>query len=181
MKTEVLVTAFGEDRPGIVARLTEVFVKNQANLEESRMCILGGEFAAIMLVTLPKDSIAGLNRDLESLKSSHTIVAHTKETRALAPDRFKGHAPYKLKVRGADHEGIVHKVSSFLRDHSINIQEVETGVTPAPETGTPLFSMTATILVPDKITQKELRKSFSEIADAESVDIDIDSLVATAV
>ncbi len=181
MKTEVLVTAFGEDRPGIVARLTEVFVKNQANLEESRMCILGGEFAAIMLVTLEKDAIAGLNKDLEGLKATESIVASTKETRAHAPDKFKNHTPYKLKVRGADHEGIVHTVSSFLHDHSINIQDVETGVSPAPETGTPLFSMVATILVPEKITQKELRKSLSQIADSESVDIDIDSMVATPV
>lgn len=181
MRTEVLVTAFGEDRPGIVARLTEVFVKNQANLEESRMCILGGEFAAIMLVTVEKDSIAGLNHDLEGLRSKEMIVATTKETRAQAPDRFKNHTPYKLRVRGADHEGIVHTVSSFLHDQSINIQEVETGVTPAPETGTPLFSMTATILVPEKISQKELRKSLMQIADSESVDIEIDSLVATPV
>ncbi|MBZ0186776.1 MAG: hypothetical protein K8F91_11050, partial [Candidatus Obscuribacterales bacterium] len=46
MNNQLLVTAVGEDRPGIVARVTEVLSGHGANLEASRMAILGGEFAA---------------------------------------------------------------------------------------------------------------------------------------
>jgi glycine cleavage system regulatory protein len=37
MKTQLLVTLVGEDKPGIVARVTAIFVDNGANLEESRL------------------------------------------------------------------------------------------------------------------------------------------------
>src|SRR4051812_38699482 len=69
MKTQLLVTLFGEDKPGIVARVTELFVANGANLEESRMAILGGEFAAIMLVSIEADKVEALKSKLEKLSS----------------------------------------------------------------------------------------------------------------
>src|SRR5271165_5577240 len=117
MKSQLLVTAIGEDRPGIVAHLTETFVKHGANLEDSRMAILGGEFAAIILVSVPSDQCDCLKKELSNLKD---IVVSTRTTNMPMPGRFTGYVPYDLLVNGADHEGIVHKVSAFLRDRSIN-------------------------------------------------------------
>lgn len=176
MRTQLLVTAFGEDRPGIVARLTEVFVKHAANLEESRMAILGGEFAAIVLVDLPKNNIDALDMDLKALKSD-AIHVFSKETQRLDPERFKGYAPYEITLRGADHEGIVHQVSSYLHEQKINIQAMDTTVEHAPETGLPLFCMKAIMLVPPSLSYDDLRKNLNKIATAESVDIDIHSKV----
>jgi glycine cleavage system transcriptional repressor len=172
LKTQLLVTATGEDRPGIVARLTELFVKHGANLEESRMALLGGEFAAIMLVSLPEAKIAPLNHTLAAL-SSESIVVTTKATKPIDPERFRGYVPCRLTVSGADHEGIVHTVSSYLLSRSINIQDMESDVVYAPITGTPLFAMKATVQVPPAIAVSDLRRSLSEIGDKESVEIQV--------
>lgn len=172
MKSQLLVTATGEDRPGIVARLTEVFVKHGANLEESRMALLGGEFAAIILVSLPEEKIAGLNHELAALRNE-SIVVSTKSTQPLPPDKLKGYIPCELTVSGADHEGIVHKISAYLRDHSINIQSMDSDVVHAPVTGTPLFCMRATVQLPPSVPVSSLRKSLAEIGDAESVEVDV--------
>ncbi|MGH9553525.1 MAG: glycine cleavage system protein R [Terriglobales bacterium] len=172
MKKQFVVTATGEDRPGIVARLTEVFVKNGANLEESRMALLGGEFAAIILISVPEEQIDQLKSGLASLKSLN-IVASTKETQKLHPDRFKGYIAYELKIDGADHEGIVHTVSSYLHDRSANIQSMESEIVHAPETGTPLFCMKAIVLVPPSLSLNELRKSLTALGDKESVEIEV--------
>jgi len=174
MKSQLLVTATGEDRPGIVARLTEIFVKHGANLEESRMALLGGEFAAIILISIPEEKIAPLNHELAALKSESITVA-TKTTKPIGQERLKGYVPCDLTVSGADHEGIVHTVSSYLRDRSINIQTMESDVTNAPITGTPLFSMKATVQVPPSIALSELKRSLNEIADRESVEIEVRS------
>ncbi|HEY9774074.1 MAG TPA: ACT domain-containing protein [Planktothrix sp.] len=172
MKKQVLVTAVGEDRPGIVAKLTEVLVKHGANLEESRMSVLGGEFAAISLVTVPEEKMASLEKDLAELKS-HTISVTTKHTKALDPKRFSEHTCLQIDLSGADHEGIVHKVSAFLRDRDINIQSMDTDVVHAPETGTPLFRMKGLIQVPAKLKQADLQKSLDEIGNSESVEISL--------
>lgn len=172
MKSQLLVTATGADRPGIVARLTEVFVKHGANLEESRMALLGGEFAAIILVSVPEDKIAPLNHELAGLKQEEITVS-TKSTQPVSAERFKGYVPCELTVSGADHEGIVHTVSSYLRDHSINIQLMESDVVPAPVTGTPLFCMKATVQVPPSLALSELRRRLTEIGDKQSVEIEL--------
>jgi predicted amino acid-binding ACT domain protein len=44
-----IVSAIGRDRPGIVADLAQLVFDCEANLEDSRMTLLGNEFAAILL------------------------------------------------------------------------------------------------------------------------------------
>ena len=170
MKKQLLVTAAGEDRPGIVARLTEIFVKHGANLEESRMAILGGEFAAIICITVPDEGIENLTQELKGL-DNETITVTTKAMKPLDPKRFTTYVPFEINLTGADHEGIVHRVSRFLRDHSINIQCMDTEVVHAPVSGTPLFHMKATVLVPPSIGFSELQHQLDEIGDEECVDI----------
>lgn len=171
MKTQLLVTLVGEDKPGIVARVTELFVANGANLEESRMAILGGEFAAIMLVVIDEAKIEQLRGSLNKL-SAEGITTTCKQTRAAQANA--GHSSVTLSLRGADHEGIVHSVASYLREKHINIESLETGVTNAPIAGTPLFSMFATLQVPSSLTLEDLRSKLNEIAKRESVDIKLE-------
>ena len=47
-KEYLVVTTVGPDRRGMVEKITDVMVNHQANIEESRMARLGGEFAVIM-------------------------------------------------------------------------------------------------------------------------------------
>ena len=175
MKTQLVVTSVGEDKPGIVARLTELFVDHGANLEESRMAILGGEFAAIMLVSLPEDKVEKLRGSLDKLTSEGLTVG-CKQTRQS--EKLKGRSSYTLSLQGADHEGIVHSVASTLRERDINIEALETGVTPAPVTGTPLFSMTATVQIPSTLRIGDLRATLDDIAKAEAVEITLESKTA---
>lgn len=178
MTNHMLVTAVGEDRPGIVARITEVLVSHGANLEESRMAILGGEFAAIMLITGHID-VAGLNKDLQALEKDGISVT-TRETRPVSSDKYNSYALCEIFLRGADHEGIVHSFSSQLRDKDINIQSVHTEVISAPVTAAPLFCMNATILVPPSLKVEDLRKELEKIADAQGVDIELKSRSAAS-
>jgi glycine cleavage system transcriptional repressor len=177
MKNQLLVTAIGEDRPGIVAKLTEIVAKHGGNLEASRMALLGGDFAAISLVAVPADKCDALEKALNVLTvDGLTIVC--KKSKGVSPDRFAKHTFYKIALTGADHEGIVHKISAHLRDLNINFQSVETDITHAPETGSPLFTMHATIAVPPTITYDALSKDLAKLADQEAVEID---LVSSAV
>lgn len=172
MKEHLLVTAVGEDRPGIVSHLAEVITRHGANMEDSRMTVLGGEFAAIALVTVAPDKLPELLKDLESL-SKEKIQVNTKKTKAPDISRFKGYVTYQISVEGADHEGIVHKISSYLKNHQINIQSMETELVPAPETGTPLFCMNAIVSVPPSIDFKKLNEELGAIGSEEAVEVDI--------
>ncbi|MBM3890900.1 MAG: glycine cleavage system protein R, partial [Verrucomicrobia bacterium] len=45
MRQYLVVSAVGQDRPGIVDRISEFILDHDCNIEDSRMAILGGEFA----------------------------------------------------------------------------------------------------------------------------------------
>jgi glycine cleavage system transcriptional repressor len=172
MKEHLLVTAVGEDRPGIVSHLAEVITRHGANLEDSRMTVLGGEFAAIALVTVLPAKMPELLKDLESL-AKEKISVTTRKTKAPDESRFKGYSTYQVSLTGADHEGIVHKISSYLKNHNINIQSMETELVPAPETGTPLFCMNAIVSVPPEINFKKLNEELNAIGQEEAVEVDL--------
>jgi glycine cleavage system transcriptional repressor len=171
MTNHLLVTAVGEDRPGIVARITEVLVSHGANLEESRMAILGGEFAAVMLVT-GNIELDALRKDLNALEKDGISVS-TKSTKPINPERYKNYTSCEIFLRGADHEGIVHSLSTQLKDKDINIQSVHTEVISAPVSASPLFCMNATILVPPTMSVEGLKKELARIGDSQSVDIEL--------
>ena len=80
---------------------------------------------------------------------------------------------YALHLTGADHEGIVHKVSAYLAAQGINVESMETKVTRAPMSAAPLFRMDAVIKVPLELSLDELDSSLQQIGESLGVDIDI--------
>src|SRR5262245_49454584 len=147
MPRNFIVTLTGPDRIGIVDRLTGLLLDRGGNVETSRMARLGGEVAVLMLVSMPEDRYAGLDEDLEGLAAGGYKVTTTPAERTYA-EAHPGWLPYRIEVRGADHEGIIHEVAHYLSERGINIESVDSETTPAPTSGVPLFNMTARIVVP---------------------------------
>ncbi len=171
-KKYFVVTIVGPDQRGLVARITEEIVAQGANIEESRMSRLGGEFATLMLLSLANGDSQKLLSGLERLNSGQVKVFF-KETTLARLKVFEGFMPYEISVVGADHEGIVHRVAEYLAELRCQIDDMETRVSPAPVTGTPLFSMDAEIKAPPGITLAQLRHKLEALGDPLNVDIEV--------
>jgi glycine cleavage system transcriptional repressor len=169
--SHLVLTVNAPDRPGIVHRVTEVLVAHGGNVEEARMARLGGEFAAILLVSVPEGNRTDLEADLAALERETLRVSSHTTTKAAEP--FRGYVPYELVLSGADHQGILHEVADFLASEGINIQSLDTQVTNAPVTGVALFSMRAVLQAPPAVSFGELRRKLEEIADELGVDIEL--------
>ena len=74
---------------------------------------------------------------------------------------------------GADHEGIVHEIAQGLSGQGISIESMETGVAEAPVSGTPLFSMTALVVVPPHLGESEWIGVLAEAGNQANVDIEV--------
>jgi glycine cleavage system transcriptional repressor len=171
-KEYFVVTIVGPDQRGLVARITDEIVVHDANIEESHMSRLGGEFAVLMLLSLSNGKSQTLLAGLERLNSDH-IKVFVKETDLTRLKVFEGYVPYEISVAGADHEGIVHHVAEYLAKLRCQIDDMETHVTRAPVTGTPLFSMMAEVKTPPGISLQQLRDQLEELGDQLGVDIDV--------
>lgn len=172
MKTKLVVTITCPDRPGIVERMTEIVVSHGANWEDSRMARLGGDFAGIVLISVAEATASRLTQALLDLADEQTTVA-VKTTRAETAAVAVQHRILHLQLGGADHEGIVHKVSAYLASAGINVEAMDTNVSMAPMSAAPLFHMDAIIKVPGAVTVEQLRADLKEIGDELGVDIEV--------
>ena len=120
MNKNLVISLIGHDRIGLVEELSKLAVDSHGNIEASRMAHLGGEFAILMFVTLPSDSYEDLTQKVNKLTDEGFKVIVT-ETKHPDPSKYTGWLPYRIEVNGADHEGIIHKVSHQIAGFGINI------------------------------------------------------------
>ena len=172
MKTYLVVTITCPDRPGIVERITEQVLNHNANWEDSRMSRLGGDFAGIILLSVDQARADQLTQVLLAMSDNETTVTvkATHEDPSAPP---AVHKLVDLSLTGADHEGIVHKVSAYLASQGINVESMDTNVSPAPMSGSPLFHMNAVIKVPTALALNELATNLRHIGDDLGVDMDV--------
>ncbi len=175
-KTHLVVTIVGPDKRGLVAEVTETIAESNANIVESRMMRLGGEFAMIMMLSLQSEQREECNQTLEGFETKGLDV-FVRETDLTRIQKFKGFVPYEVSVWGADHEGIVHAVAEYLTEMHIQFEDVETEVTNAPNTGTPLFSMVTEVAAPPTLTLHDLRDKMDDLSDELGVDISVKLLI----
>jgi glycine cleavage system transcriptional repressor len=172
MRKNLVLTLTGHDRIGIVERVTKLVLDSGGNVDSSRMARLGGEFAMLMLVSLPENRYEELNQNLNELREDDFTMTMCP-TMLTDPEQFVGWMPYQVQVSGADHEGIVHNIAYHLAEHGINIETMDTNMVKAPMSGTPLFTMTAVVLVPPRLPFHDLEDDLEAIGDSLNVDIEI--------
>ena len=171
MQDHLVFTLAGPDRIGIVDRVTEIVLRYQGNVEESRMARLGGDFAMIMLISVPAESTSRLTDDLSVFdKDGFQIL--TRKT-VSDSEKFKGWVPYRVLVQGADHEGIINSMTHDFAARGINIESLTTDSFQAPMSGTCIFSMEAIVFVPPDFSVHEWKKDLMAVAELVNVDLEV--------
>ncbi len=171
MTQELVVTAIGPDRPGITADFTGHVHAAGANLADTRMVNLRGHFALLALVEGAADVLENVKK---RLRESAPKLGLSFEFSSAPKSATRAGVPFRLKTYSMDQPGIVHRISTFLHEQGINIEELETHLESAPFMGTPVFTMEIVMLVPKSASVKTLRKSLEELGDTLNCDIDLD-------
>ncbi len=166
--TRAVISAIGQDRPGIVSQIAEIIHDLNLSIEDSRMTVLGGEFAVLT-------SVAGGDLPLQRLETKLAKLAEQMDLaflfrRTRDRDNVEGRIPYTVNVTTMDHPGIVHRVASFFSSQNINIYNLDTVAERAPHTGTPIFSLVMEIEIPPEVRIVELRDSFFYFCDDHDLD-----------
>jgi glycine cleavage system transcriptional repressor len=136
------------------------------------MARLGGEFAMLMLVSVPDARTEQLSANMGNLAGEGFKVTVTETEGDVIAER-KDWLPYLIEVRGANHEGIIHEIAEHLSQQGINIESIDTDVVPAPMSGTPLFTMEAIVVVPPDLPRKKWENELEEVADRLNVELEV--------
>jgi len=171
MRTSLVLTVIGNDRPGLVSALSDTIAAFEGNWTETRMATLAGKFAGILLVTAPQARSEALIAALHKLESRglQVVVERSAEAVSAAPARV-----LVLELIGQDRPGIVRDISRVLAERGINIEEMESVCLSGSFSGEALFKAQARLDVPREIATAELRTVLEALANELMVDISLD-------
>ena len=168
MSKHLVITAVGDDRPGIANDLTKHISDSGCNVADSRMSILGGEFALILLLSGNWNSIAKIEETLPKTADSLGLTITIKRTE---PRNQQGNLlNYHVDALAMDQPGLVHKVTEFFSSRSINIESLNTDSYNAAHTGTPMFSIGMTVNIPAEQSISQLRDQYMDFCDGMNMD-----------
>ena len=161
----IIITAIGIDKPGLVDQISSIINDNDGNIENSKMVKIENQFAMIIDFYCSKnlDTIKTKLGNIEGLEITYKPVQMSKEYNKIN----------QYLISGADNQGIIKKVSSFLSKNNINIIELNTFVQLAPITGSPLFNMEITISYNDNHNIEKIYSKLSNLCENLNLDIKI--------
>ena len=162
-----VIAAVGEDRPGLVNELSGVMQDANLNIEDSRMTVLGGEFAVLMSVAGTEGDLADVEGRLATFCQDAGLVYLFRPTTARSASPV---VPYAVRVVAMDHPGIVRRIAGFFSARGINIKELDTETEHAAHTGTPIFNLAMVVELPADSKLGALRSEFESFCDDENLD-----------
>jgi glycine cleavage system regulatory protein len=171
MSKPLVFTFVGADKPGLVEKLSQTVAAHGGNWLESRMSELAGQFAGIVKVEVKKEQAPALRAALLALSEQQLSVVVAESQGEASQGTFR---QLRLSIVGNDRPGIVREVSHALATRHISVSEMDTSITSAPMSGDPLFEAVAHIRVPQTLDLAELNAQLDDIADALTVQIDLE-------
>jgi glycine cleavage system transcriptional repressor len=168
-----IVTALGKDRPGIVAGVTKILYQLGCNLEDSAMTRLEGEFAIMLIFSVPaRASAERLREAFAPLERQLGLAVHLKPltaSEARAP-KARGRA-FQISVYGADRPGIVFRVSEALAKLHVNITDVHAHRSVGG--GPSLYLLLLEVEVPPRRSAQALETQLKRIAKRLGVEVSL--------
>jgi glycine cleavage system transcriptional repressor len=167
------LVAVGKDRPGLVHGISALIHGAGANLEDSRMAVLGGEFAMLLLCSGNREQLARLEQQKDDVGRKLGLELSLRDT--VSPsERAKDRA--RLEVSGLDRPGIVDAVSRVLAHRDVNVESLQTELRHQPLTGTAIFVLEAEIRLPATLSRSELEAELAPVCDSEQLELSIEPI-----
>ncbi|GAA5125967.1 hypothetical protein JIN84_14875 [Luteolibacter yonseiensis] len=169
MKSYLVMTVLGTDRPGLVSSLADTVSAHGGNWLESRMARLAGQFAGIARIECDTASVDALISELQAPGNSGlTILAVREEAEESATRRT-----VVVDVVGNDRPGIVKELSAAVASAGGNIEELTTGLESAPMTGQPMFRAHGIVSIPEDTESATLIAAIEGLGGDLTVDLSI--------
>ena len=171
MNISIVLTIIADDQPGIIQIVSSVLKKHGGSWTQSSMSSLAGQFAGILLASVPRDRSDACLEELHGLKSQGLrVITRVSSEEPASGERHE----YILDLVGNDRPGIVHDITSVLTNHQVNVHDLQTVVEAASMGGGELFRARAKLEIPADADVDALENELEAMANDLMVDISFD-------
>jgi glycine cleavage system transcriptional repressor len=162
-----ILSGFGLDRPGIVAQVSKLLLDLGANLEDTAMTRLNGQFAMLVMFSdgtqpLTQTTVETAMTQIVpavGLPPLHLFVSEVDEHALLLqadpPER------YLIRVSGADRPGIVYSVTRHLAELGVNIVDLSSRRLCGSERA--IYLLLLEVTLPPNLTGSQLESTVRQL------------------
>lgn len=168
MKVLLVISALGKDRPGLLKELAQALMECGCGIADSRMTVLGGEFAAVLMVTGNWNAVAKAEGALPGLQERLGLALHARRTEARASEAPL--LPYVAEIVTVDRPGIIYRLADFFTARGINVEDLYTSGYTSAHSATAMFSLTMTVNIPAAVQIAALRDEFMGLCEELNLD-----------
>ena len=165
---DIIVTAVGKDRPGLTQSLAAAIQDAGGNWLESHFARLGGQYVGSVLVELPDNRLADLERAAADACDEGFTVGVLPAMRGSAVSG----QPLAFDVVAKDRPGIVRELATALAALDVNIEDLQTSAEDGAMFGDKLFRAHASVLVPPGTALENVRAALENISGDLMVDFE---------
>jgi glycine cleavage system regulatory protein len=92
---------------------------------------------------------------------------------AIDPHKYEREPalPVRLEVVAMDAPGITVKVADVLHRHQVNIENLDARLSPAPSSGSMVFSLKMKVTVPQGVSLAEVKNDLTRLASDINLDV----------
>ena len=128
MRTYLVLTVIGEDKPGIVESLAKVISDHSGSWLESSMSQLAGKFAGILRVSVDEDECDSLVISLKGISDELKLVIEKVSCEGYG----ETHQIIEVSLIGNDRPGIIREISRTVTALAVNFEKLTSECAPAP-------------------------------------------------
>lgn len=177
MQNKFVLFVIGDDRPGIVAAVSEVLYKNSFNIEDSSMTILERHFAMILIISSEGNfRIPALKKIFKEAEKRLSLIISVKRLTPAIGEEVNSveTEPYIITLLGADRIGIVYRITKLIADQNINITDVRTEIIGGKDK--PVYAMVLEVALPADFNLTGLKSKLKRLEKELKVTITIKSI-----
>lgn len=168
-----VLSLIGSDRTGLVEALADVVVEHGGNWERSHVTELRGNFAGLVLVSVPGDRVAEFRDAVGRLREDGLLDVTVRP--AADGDRADADAEtattMSFALVGTDRPGIVRDVSRLLVELDVSIDDLRSWTSSAAMAGGTLFEAEAVVRLPGGLSVDDLVARLESLANDLMVDV----------
>jgi len=175
---KIMITVSGEDKPGIIAKVSGLLFARGCNLEDISMTLLEGQFAMMMTACLPSETV--MQRVLQGVDLLRgvpwSLECHLTELKktTVSKKHAKGSMPCMITAFGKDRTGIVYEVSRALAGLRVNITDLDSRI--LGKGGKTTYAMLLEVDLPGKASLPKIKSLLAKVARQLKIEIQIKPL-----
>ena len=162
---KIIINAFGNDKPGLVFKISKIVLSLNGNIENSKMMQLESDFTIMMLVQISNENIKKLKNKLNEIKELNISYSHTNKKQNNI-----NYINYSFSISVADNEGIIYLYTELFKKKNINIESMETEINHAPISGFPIFNLKSILNIPENLDISIIKKELKNIAQENNIE-----------